>query len=257
MLVPLFEDSIEALAETTNKAVDELISATPALQELFHRSDSTEKEECLRELVTQVVDQRRSLIRGSLNEYRNFLGFVSEKEAVEVAKKYLAMPWAHTSWLTNYVAANLIAAVIGEERHRLAWGKKIMRLLLPTLWNRFTSAVVSVAFFLSLLVLSSFLFTQHLAVFGWLVVGFMLWNYVGGLVLKLKTDSFFGTLTFIANEINSGCYDREEMIRRLRKIDDDRLIRFAVPSLVYSLLRLSEPQRAPTGNVDLQARRTR
>jgi hypothetical protein len=175
MLVPLFEDSIEAFAETTNKAVDELISATPALQELFHRSDSTEMEECLSELVAQAVDQRRSLIKDSSDERWKLLGFVTEQEAVEVASKYLDMPWAHTPWLTNYLAANLIAAVIGEGRHRLGWGKKVLRWLLPTLWTKFTSAVISVLIFLLLLGLSSFFFEEHSVVLGSLVVAFMLW----------------------------------------------------------------------------------
>jgi hypothetical protein len=94
-----------------------------------------------------------------------------------------------------------------------------------------------------------YLFAQHLPVLGWLVVFIMLWIYIGDLVVKLKMSSFFGTLTFIANEIDSGRYDREEMIRRLRTIDDDWLIRFGVPSLVYSLLRLNErEQRASSQN---------
>jgi hypothetical protein len=263
MLVPLFEDSTEALAETTSKAVDELVSATPALQDLQRRLDDPQRKIELDQLLQEAVSYRRSLIldrpewddlSGAPGGFRatirhwiaGWTSPVSEEDATSLAKNYLDLPWAHTPWLTNYLAANLIASVISAGRHRLGWGKKLLSLLLPTLWDKVTSAVVSVVVFLALLALSNYLFAQHLTVFGCLVVAFMLWNYVGGLVLRLKTDSFFGTLAFIANEINSGRYDREEVIRRLRKIDDDRLIRFAVPSLVYSLLRLSEPEKPAT-----------
>jgi hypothetical protein len=235
MILPLFENSIEALAETTKKAVGELASATPALEELFRRFDSTENEELLSELVTKAVDQRRSLIKDKL------IGSVTEQEVVDLASKYLDMQWARTRWLTDYIVANLISAVISEQRHRLGWGKKLLRWLLPPLWTKVTSAAISVLIFLLLLGLCSFFFNEHSVVLGCIVIAIMLSRYIGGFLFSLKMRSFFGTLTFIANEINSGSYDREEMIRRLRKLDHDWMIRFAIPSLVYSLLRLVDP----------------
>lgn len=239
----MFEDSIETRAETIDAAVGGLISTTPELHELFRRSDSTEKKESLRELLEQAVDERRSLIRDSLDDRLKFFGFVSEEDATKVAKDYIEMEWARTPWLTNYLAANLIAAVIGEGRHRLGWGKRLLKIL-PSPWSKIARALLSALFFLFLLALAAFLFDESVTVLGWVVVAFMIWKYIGGIVLKLKIRSFFGVLTRIAEEINSGSYDREETMRRLRKLDDDRLIRFAVPSLVYSLLRLTDAPNA-------------
>jgi hypothetical protein len=235
----MFEDSIEARAKVTAEAIDELVSTRPELKELFHRCNSLQQEEALRELLEEAVEQRRSLIEDSASERRRFFGFVSQEDAARLATNYMEVPWSHVAWLTNYLAANILAATVIEGRHHLGWGKRFIKLI-PGPWNKVARVAFSILIFLFLLGLSIFLFDEHLAIFGWLVVAFMLWRYIGGSLLNLKTRRFFLTLTLIAEEINSGSYDREETIRRLRMIDDDRLFRFIIPTVTYSLLRLNE-----------------
>lgn len=141
---------------------------------------------------------------------------------LELMKTYLDLP-VHTPWLTNYILATVLDRQILETRSDL---KSIKR-----------QGLTDLAVFLGSVIVIYLLFAFGLAWLAWPAVAFLIWRVCQEwrlFTLLGAVGNRAGVLESARTEIVSGCYDAEEISRRLQRKE----LTLAFPSLVYPLLRL-------------------
>jgi hypothetical protein len=146
---------------------------------------------------------------------------------VDRAQQCLALR-VNAPWLTRYVLTTILDRRIVDARAGLPVIKRRM--------------FVHLGWFLLLTLGSYFLFVSGFAWIGWLVLAYMLWRgSQEWMILKLlrAVGVRCAVLESVREEVVSGCYDPDEISRRLHRKE----LTIAVPSLVYPLLRLARTPR--------------
>jgi hypothetical protein len=152
----------------------------------------------------------------------------SEEADLELMKRYLVQP-VHTPWVTNYVLATVFDRRILGTRSDLRTLRHQVR--------------INLAVFLSLAVAVSSLFAFGLAWLAWPVVAFLIWRFSQEwqLFRVITAAEIRGAVLQAARtEIVSGCYDAEEISRRLQM----KALTLSFPTLVSPLLKLGSVRRA-------------
>ncbi len=207
------------------KMAEKLMSLT-----MWDCHDSVEVNERRRQLNEIVIACEGFREEFNVNMNVNKVGFAGNREGVErAARMYLDSDWMYHPAITGYVASTLIQTVLAP----LLYPRK---LFIPGKWKN--------GFKLALLILASVYLAQDFSRgTGWLALLAAVVQYgEDAMDLFRRREKACGALNAISEEFDAGCYDAPTSARRLEEWEKKG---YAIPSLVYALLRIRPKDQAP------------